>query len=1056
MANIFRLQNDNYPHDLANTIRHWDVSKKYDDNQINAIESTNIHTYHQPTSIPSPFARIALVKTAFAEVARHKENALKAYQKIVSDTLDVAEVFLTYEKWRNKIEIITWKFGRNDHGELMPDSHFRQLQQTHRRIFETFKTFFENDAIEYNFDKLKSIYILKYIPSGQIIGATSPCTLFMSSPNAYNNIDIFLGNRRIFDGIVPLSQRNRIFQKYLYSWIHQFNENRNINGIDISIFDDWYRYLISQREFLDNLHEIDNLHIVDENLFKVHHAPDVEIIGKPLHFLAENIPEYWTVDDIFENSIIKIPYSIDNESFFDGNLHPVNNQLFLLPLKDLVFKYYSIDDLLNRIKINSPGNVVEVKLKIDQQPQELSRKYSKFGGNNTLPIIPLNIDCALFPNIKFYNENSANYRFGIVCNFNQGNNFDIKFVKKINREIHLLNSTRRTIRNQTKVENLKVINFSLENSNFDYIRLFYNNKSGIIIPKFHNHLELDVQYIFAVDFGTTNTHVEYKDNHTLNPHPFTITTDEKGMVHYLHGGEEYKKRYFDEEYIPKYTNNEFKFPLRTALSYGENTIWVTANPFEEASLNELFEKRPDLPYNRTITNLKWSNDDENRNKVRLYIESLMFLLRNKVLLNNGRLRATKIVWFYPSSMETGRYLNFKQIFENSYRKYFFDGINDIGITNNIISIPESVAPHLLLSGLHDAGNFVTVDIGGNTTDVAISVDNQLKYITSFRFAANTVFGNGYNEINLISNKMVEKHYNKIREILNGNINVDYIQGVFNHIYGNYPSEDVASFLFAINNYIRNNFNNPVLADNVDLIVRLRDDQNYKIVFLLFYAAIVYHLAKLFKALNIPIPNKIYFSGNGSKLLYIITSHRDHITEFTRKIFKNAYNDEIENELPFLNVEINDINPKEVTCLGGLRAIENNNFDNFNFDNILAKTYVLHGDGSQKVFKILSNDNMDKYSAIDENYLSNIINEIISFKNAFFKSINVFHVFGYEINDQSISRTEEIFNMDHLILNYAKRGYQLRMKIATPEETIKDSPFFYPLVGIINHLINNLP
>lgn len=66
---VMRLQSDNVQHDLSNTIKHWDESRKFDDKQINAIESSNKNSLHQPTSIPSPFARIALVKTAFGEVA---------------------------------------------------------------------------------------------------------------------------------------------------------------------------------------------------------------------------------------------------------------------------------------------------------------------------------------------------------------------------------------------------------------------------------------------------------------------------------------------------------------------------------------------------------------------------------------------------------------------------------------------------------------------------------------------------------------------------------------------------------------------------------------------------------------------------------------------------------------------------------------------------------------------------------------------------------------------------------------------------------------------------
>jgi len=153
---VLRLQNDNVQHDLSNIIKHWDETVMYDDKQINAIESSNKNSLHQPTSIPSPFARIALVKTAFGEVAEHGDQALMAYQKIVSDSLDVAEIFFTFDKWKDKIEIITWRYGRKGNSsDLEDDSDLKKLEKGHRQLYKTLKTFLVNDAEAFNFDKIK-------------------------------------------------------------------------------------------------------------------------------------------------------------------------------------------------------------------------------------------------------------------------------------------------------------------------------------------------------------------------------------------------------------------------------------------------------------------------------------------------------------------------------------------------------------------------------------------------------------------------------------------------------------------------------------------------------------------------------------------------------------------------------------------------------------------------------------------------------------------------------------------------------------------------------------
>jgi len=200
------------------------------------------------------------------------------------------------------------------------------------------------------------------------------------------------------------------------------------------------------------------------------------------------------------------------------------------------------------------------------------------------------------------------------------------------------------------------------------------------------------------------------------------------QVHCLHGGEYAMRQVFDEEYIPEYTDDEFKLPMRTALSFGENINWLDTYPFEKASLDELYEKRPSFDYNETITDLKWSDDANNQKQAQAYIDSLMYLIRNKVILCNGSLPRTKIRWFYPVSMERSRYNNLKTAWSEAYEKYFG------GAESNIITITESVAPFQYYIKDGDASNLVTIDIGGGTTDIVISGSGEVDYITSFRFA----------------------------------------------------------------------------------------------------------------------------------------------------------------------------------------------------------------------------------------------------------------------------------------------------------------------------------
>ncbi|NDV65648.1 hypothetical protein [Bacteroides sp. 224] len=1027
---VFRLQSEtNGQHDLRNTLKHWDESCMYDDKQIATIESSNKESFNQPTSIPSPFARIALVKTAFAEVAEYGESALKAYQKIVSDSLDVAEIFFTFDKWRDKIEIIRW-------GKV---EDLKKLEVGHKQIQKTLNTFLVNDAATFNFDKMEYIYILKYKNTGEMIGATSPCTLFFSSANDLTDVEIPLNNNHnAFDGkIVPLSERSWEFKKYLYTWINANNENCIIEGRAASSrFSEFQKYLEQQKPLIGRTEEIDALAVNTDSIlnssFKVLRAPDVEVLGKSLYQNNEATAQYLTADDLLEDSIIRLPYEIKKDSFFDGNLQENSKEMFLLPIKEKFFDFYSIDDLKRNIKINHSGNVVEVELQTNGT--KFKKEYKKSSGN----VIDLNFDCAIFPNVKFEQDEQAYYRFGLACNFKEKDKYNVDFIK-INSAID--NSKKRfSVRNETHINNYQLKNYSLNGSNFDYVRINYDGINGLVFP----YLELktgEKEFTFAIDFGTTNTHIEYKIGNSNNIVAFNISKeqiDEK-QVHWLHGGDDYLKEVFDEEFIPAYTDEEFRFPMRSALSYGEKTNWQDVYPFEKASADELYEKRVGYDYDHTITDLKWSDNGNNQKQVKVYIESLMYLLRNKVVIGNGRLEQTKIRWFYPVSMERGRYNNLKEAWNSAYEKYFG------GDNNNIIPITESVAPFEYYIRDRDANNLVTIDIGGGTTDMVISANGQVDLITSFRFAANTIFGDGYTETMRIKNGIVRQFLNVIKDDLKSEFDENSrLLFLFNEMCTNKTSTDIASFLFSLkqNKEVRRVGGN--LAENANLEKKLITDTTQKITFIFFYSAIIYHLAQLMKAEKLQMPDKIVFSGNGSRVISFFTDDSETLRDYTKLIFEKIHGSS--NFSSSLDIILNKENPKEATCKGGFFVDKAESFGD-----IYKKKVVLHSNGTNTVFKRNDDDinELNTYKAVDEAYISKTVDEAKNFINFVLDLLPFFSNRGYKLNQTSIEIAKKVcFNKLDI---YAKNGWQLKKKEITDAEGLEETLFFYPLVGMLKEL-----
>lgn len=113
------------------------------------------------TSIPSPFARIDLVKIAFKEVCRRASKDIKEldgktiFHKMVSDSLDVGEIFFNIDKYKDKIEIITWN----------PSQAIAKLKESdnvsHYYVADALEKYLSSDAKTYNFDQLKNIIAVR-------------------------------------------------------------------------------------------------------------------------------------------------------------------------------------------------------------------------------------------------------------------------------------------------------------------------------------------------------------------------------------------------------------------------------------------------------------------------------------------------------------------------------------------------------------------------------------------------------------------------------------------------------------------------------------------------------------------------------------------------------------------------------------------------------------------------------------------------------------------------------------------------------------------------------
>jgi len=229
MSSVFRLYNSG-----SDTIVDWESSNPYGSQAIDQIQDPNgADAKKEITSIPSPFARIDLIKTAYAEVAKSGLHGHTIYHKMVSDSLDIAQIFFNYNKLRDRVRIIVWDAHR--------DLQALKNNSKHKMIGDTLEMFMLQDQDAYNFDKMNYIYLLQYVGAKRktqmdIIGATSPATLFFSSANdlSYLSDEFQFGQDKVFDEhYASLDQREEAFIEYMYAYCKAYqNFNADFQEID--------------------------------------------------------------------------------------------------------------------------------------------------------------------------------------------------------------------------------------------------------------------------------------------------------------------------------------------------------------------------------------------------------------------------------------------------------------------------------------------------------------------------------------------------------------------------------------------------------------------------------------------------------------------------------------------------------------------------------------------------------------------------------------------------------------------------------------------------------
>ncbi|MEE0804599.1 MAG: hypothetical protein U0L77_04125 [Prevotellamassilia sp.] len=1106
MAKVFRLYKGN------NNIQGWGTSVQYGEHAISQIEDPNAADVKKEiTSIPSPFARIDLVKNAYKEVVKSGNlHGNTIFHKMVSDSLDIAQIFFNLPKLQDRVKVLVWDV-QQELNNLCNNASSEQ-----KRVGKTLNMFLKQDAQSYNFEHLNCVYLLHYFGQHRktqldIIGATSPATLFFSSANdfSYLSEDIRFGKDKVFDSeFASLDQRDDKFIVFYYAYRRAFpnfarlfpevnsymdlvykqgltpDQKDKVDAITINSINEYPELLINPnkveingvcyRQCPDNAivksgFEIksdiatdekkplvlpiesgsvySDIFYVSDNWESTSKAPYYD--NRPLDERrlpkANDTYPYLTISDFLEDALIRVPKINANEDAFFCKFANDDSYSYLLPLKPTFFKYFTLQQVQGKVGGKSMIEIeevltghIKVTLRIPIQNNrviEYTRKYIERGeirpNENKGILIEKSFAVGLFSNIQYEDEKQAYYRAYIISEFEEKDDYALLFAKGSTT----LSVSEPVVRNSSDDRYYSYKTYIIEQQTFDYIRVESDGCSGVLIPIMHKKSGSD-KFTFAIDFGTTNSHIEYNINDGTSK-PFNVT-DKDAILKLWGWVNSFSEKILGYDVIPNNigTNSLYKFPMRTALCMSSDTNWNKAvYPLGHTNIPFPYEKKSGYDYNRVETDLKWSNDSDNIKRIKSYIESLFLMLRTKVLLNNGNLAKTKIVWFYPISMVENRYNNFSDVWTKAYEKYFG------GDRSNVIPMTESVAPYEHYRNSEaSVGNIVTIDIGGGTTDIVLANDGEINNITSFHFAANSIFGDPYitNRSSASVNKLLVQYENTIKSVLEDNSLGD-LGEILEQNFKSKISDNIASFFFSLKD--NTEIQEKRLVDNVDFNTMLQRDTNYKIVFVMFYSAIIYHLAKIMKAKGEVMPRHIAFSGNGSKVIRVLTSSDTTLEKFTKKIFEKVFGQDYPSD--GLTILQNVDNPKEVTCKGGLAKPIKQSYEDISTTKIVYKSV---NDGKLEFV------GKEKYADINDAYLNKVVDEVKTFINFVFELNNDFSFKNnFDSAEPSINIAKEECMRD--LLTYTKNGLENKKKEVSDNDVIEETLFFYPLSGMLNALIS---
>jgi len=780
-----------------------------------------------------------------------------------------------------------------------------------------------------------------------------------------------------------------------------------------------------------------------------------DTFGNPIPLALRYLPgnsqiqyPFVTAEDFLEDNLIKMPFKMNDKKFLTGYSGDFN---FLLPIKKEYFNFFTKEDLYKNIEILPLDNKVTVKLKIPIRNTK--------GISNVILTKDYDFANTIFAQCKaglaispFYRIKDADEKLQKL------NEYTVLFADKNDKlKVQSLEFwetdnivTKKSI-NVTKPEprtpkGISAASYYYKvNSAFDLIELLISDDSnkvysGLIIPLFKEVyiLQNNKSFTFAIDFGTSNTHISYTDLTTdKKPKAFDISENGMQMVLLNRPGDskiiaekyigktagwgdfEFMNSLVNREFIPAIIGKEFgshvSFPVRTATC--EKSSFQGENPdlFGNINVGFFIDSDETKPENCNYqTNLKWlfekRTNPYDSHRIGAFLKGMLLMIRNKVIMNGGDIEKTKIVWLVPLSMKHGAVENFTVIWKKVFAEVFKETCNNL-----LDPIHESVAPYFYLkhnpdANIKDFADALNIDIGGGTTDAMFFMRKSETYLsTSFRFAGNDIWGDGFNR-NEKDNGFIKNLIELRKKSKQNRVKEDVIFDIFMND-ATLTSEDVTSLLFRYDEHFK-------FSESIN-----RNNPTLKLLFFLHYSAIVYHLVQLIEVKELNIPRYFTFTGKGSQYINNMCSN-DGLTRFTKLLFK-AYTNLV---IPADFKVVLTANPKEATANGAVLFVNSHDKDKIS----LSKDDIINHWGCEQSFQTNFRRNATKIGevAINVEFNKSVLKNVQTFIEKTLKNEDIIDFLSeYEVqnieeyvnflaNDDA-SLSGELFDSYHSLLQHFK-------------------------------------